>query len=241
MPHGFVLLDKPSGIGSTLALSRVRRALGGAKAGHLGTLDPLASGLLVIAVGDGCKRIKECNTTDKTYAFTVRFGVETATDDLEGLVTRTCPIVPNHADINAVTKDFSGKTIMQVPPLYSAVKTGGIAAHARARRGEMVTLEARPRTIYTLESLSYHPPYAEFQAQCSSGTYVRSLARDMAAALGTVAITTRIRRLAVGALGVDKAISFSEVLRGGVTLWDSDAVIDLLAGGDKKGNLPGNP
>lgn len=228
MPHGFVLLDKPSGIGSTPALSLVRRALGGAKAGHLGTLDPLASGLLVIAVGDGCKRIKDCNATDKTYAFSVRFGVETATDDLEGLVTRTSRVVPSHGALASVTNNFSGATILQVPPVYSAVKTGGVAAHAKARRGEAVVLEARPRHIYRLELLDYLAPFAQFEVRCSSGTYVRSLARDIAAALDTLAITTRIRRLAVGGAKVEEAMSFAKVREGTMTLWDIDAGMGLL-------------
>jgi len=210
--NGFVLLDKPSGFTSASALAAVQRALGKPKAGHLGTLDPLATGLLPLAMGRGCKLVPYLNTLDKEYEFTIFFGVGTASDDGETLAQTSRRRVLSLADIEAAVARFNGVTYLQKPPVFSALKMGGVAAHVLARDGKTPDLAPRPQTIHNLSLKEKHTSTCySFTVHCNKGTYVRSLARDIAAALDTVGYVSQLRRTAVGGWRVEKAVAFQEV------------------------------
>ncbi|MFN8693719.1 MAG: tRNA pseudouridine(55) synthase TruB [Holosporales bacterium] len=210
--NGFVLLDKPSGFTSASALAAVQRALGKPKAGHLGTLDPLATGLLPLAMGRGCKLVPYLNTLDKEYEFTIFFGVGTASDDGETLAQTSRHRVLSLADIEAAVAQFNGVTYLQKPPVFSALKMGGVAAHVLARDGKTPDLAPRPQTIHNLSLKEKHTSTCySFTVHCNTGTYVRSLARDIAAALDTVGYVSQLRRTAVGGWRVEKAVAFQEV------------------------------
>ena len=208
---GWLVLDKPVGIGSTTALGRVRRALNAAKAGHAGTLDPLASGVLVIALGEATKLIGAVMDAAKSYRFTVRWGEATETDDAEGAAIATSAVRPSRAAIEAALPRFRGR-IDQVPPAYSAIKLQGKPAYARKRAGE--TVEMAPRQVridcFELEDVP-DPDHAIFRVECGKGTYIRSLGRDLAAALGTVGHVTALRRLAVGRFTESTAIPLEKL------------------------------
>lgn len=212
--HGWIILDKPLGLGSTQGVSAVKRALrqggyGKAKVGHGGTLDPLATGVLPIAVGEATKLAGRMLDSDKIYDFTVTFGTETDTLDAEGKVVGTSDVRPDAAAIEAVLPRFTGP-IDQVPPAYSALKVDGERAYDLARAGEAFELATRAVTIH---SLALMPPgegpveAATFTAHVSKGTYIRSLARDIAHALGTVGHVTMLRRTKAGPFGLHQAIS----------------------------------
>jgi tRNA pseudouridine55 synthase len=208
---GWIVIDKPVGLGSTQAVSAVKRALREAgepmqKVGHGGTLDPLASGVLPIAIGEATKVCGRMLDASKSYEFTVRFGEETDTLDLEGKVIATGDIRPSRDQIETVIDAFAGE-IEQVPPAYSALKVEGKAAYARARAGESVELKSRRVTIFELLLHDTTPDSATFHARVSKGTYVRSLARDIARALNTVGHITMLRRTRAGPFGLEKAIS----------------------------------
>ena len=202
---GWVVLDKPEGITSTSALGRVRRAFDAAKAGHAGTLDPLASGILPVALGEATKTIPFVMDATKDYEFTLEWGAETETDDREGEVTATSPTRPGAAEVEALLPGLTGR-IMQVPPAFSAIKTGGRRAYDLARNKEEVALEARPVDIHRLEMLENGGNGARFATTTGKGAYIRSLARDIGRALGSAAHVTRLRRLRVGPFSVDKSI-----------------------------------
>jgi tRNA pseudouridine55 synthase len=236
MLHGWIILDKPVGLGSTQAVSAVKRALREAgepktKVGHGGTLDPLASGVLPIALGEATKLCGRMLDATKAYEFTISFGEETDTLDAEGQVVARSDVRPTLEQIEAVLPRFTGE-IEQVPPAYSALKIGGKAAYARARAGEQVELTARKVTIHSLSirhpelgSGSISPPTQPapewmlkqvqhdepseltLSATVSKGTYIRSLARDIAHALGTVGHLTYLRRTRAGPFSLEKAIS----------------------------------
>jgi len=208
-PSSFwLVLDKPLGISSNQALSKVKRFLGVKKAGYAGTLDPLASGVLPIAVGDALKAMSYMTFTEKTYQFQVCFGKSTTTDDLEGDVADTSPVRPSKEDILKVLPQFLGE-IQQIPPVYSALKINGKRACDRVRRGEEVVLQPRTIFIYDLKLLSVDDgDHATFEVRCSSGTYVRSLARDMAKSLGTVGCVSQLRRVAVGPFAIHHSLTF---------------------------------
>ena len=208
---GWLVLDKPVGIGSTTALGKVRRALNAAKAGHAGTLDPLASGVLLIALGEATKLISAVMDTDKTYRFTVRWGEATETDDAEGAVVATSPVRPSRAEIEAALPRFRG-VVSQVPPAYSAIKLQGKPAYARSRAGESVELAARDVRVDRFDLIEQpDPDHATFRVECGKGTYIRSLGRDLAVALGTVAHVTQLRRLAVGRFTAQSAIPLEKL------------------------------
>ena len=208
---GFLVLDKPVGPTSTQALGRARRALGAAKAGHCGTLDPLASGVLVIAFGEATKLVDHVMDGAKRYAFAIRWGEARATDDAEGPVVATSPVRPDPAAIAAVLPRFLG-TIRQVPPQFSAIKQAGRPAYARAREGEDFALPAREVRIDRLDLTAVAgPDEAWFEVDCGKGTYVRSLGRDIAAALGTCGHLSALRRLRVGGFGISEAISLESL------------------------------
>jgi tRNA pseudouridine55 synthase len=208
---GWLVLDKPVGIGSTTALGRVRRILNAAKAGHAGTLDPLASGVLVIALGEATKLIGSVMDTDKVYHFTVRWGIATSTDDAEGEVIATADGRPSRAQIEAILPRFRGE-ISQVPPAYSAIKVQGKPAYARSRAGEAVAIAARQVRIDDFDLVEIpDPDHATFTVRCGKGTYIRSLGRDLARALGTVGHVTALRRLAVGRFTESTAIPLEKL------------------------------
>ena len=196
--NGWLILDKPVGMTSTAAVALVKRTLDARKAGHAGTLDPLASGCLPIALGEATKTVAFVMDGRKVYRFTVRWGAETETDDTEGAVTATSDTRPDAASIGAVLEEFTG-TISQVPPAYSAIKIAGERAYDLAREGEDVVLDARPITVHRLDLLDCpDSDTAIFEAECGKGTYVRALARDMGRRLGTCAHVTALRRMVVG-------------------------------------------
>ncbi len=209
--HGWVVLDKPLNMTSTQAVGAVRRAFNAQKAGHAGTLDPLATGLLPIALGEATKTVPYAVDGDKAYSFTVRWGAETSTDDEEGPVTKASDKRPSRAEIEAILPRFIGE-IMQVPPTFSAIKVDGARAYDLARDGEDVVLEARPVIIERLELVDQ--PDAEtsvFEAECGKGTYVRSLARDMGRILGCHGHVIALRRTRVGPFDEPRSVTLAAI------------------------------
>jgi tRNA pseudouridine55 synthase len=211
MLHGWIILDKPVGLGSTTAVSAVKRILREAgepktKVGHGGTLDPLASGVLPIALGEATKLCGRMLDASKQYAFTTRFGEETDTLDAEGSVVATSDVVPTAEQVQAILPRFIGE-ISQVPPAYSALKIEGKPSYARARAGEKVEPKARKVTIDELRLISATANEASLVATVSKGTYIRSLARDIAHALGTVGHVSYLRRTRAGPFSLESAIS----------------------------------
>lgn len=213
--HGWIILDKPLGLGSTQAVSAVKRALrtaghGKAKVGHGGTLDPLASGVLPIAIGEATKLSGRMLDADKAYDFTIGFGTETDTLDLEGAVVRTSDVRPTLAQVEGILKRFTGP-IRQVPPAYSALKVDGKRAYDLARAGEQVELAHRDVVVHDLRvhEQGRQDPLDEItlSARVSKGTYIRSLARDIAYALDTVGHVTMLRRIKAGPFTLETAIS----------------------------------
>lgn len=195
---GWVLLDKPTGMTSTQAVSVVKRIFGARKAGHAGTLDPLASGCLPIAFGEATKTVPYVMDGRKTYRFTVRFGVETDTDDSEGKAVETSDLRPSDEEIVAALAAFRGE-IMQVPPAYSALKIGGERAYDLARDGEEVVLQPRPVTIFRIDLVERpDADHAVLEAECGKGTYVRAIARDLGRMLGARGHVSALRRACVG-------------------------------------------
>ena len=195
---GWVNLDKPRGLGSTAAVGRVRRALNAQKAGHAGTLDPLASGVLPIALGEATKTVPFLMAADKTYRFTVRWGVETASFDAEGAVTAVSDDRPTPAAISEALSAFVGE-IDQVPPAYSAIKVAGERAYDLAREGLSVPLDARKVVIHRARHIgSPDSDHADFEIECGKGTYVRALVRDLASRLGVRGHVAELRRTRVG-------------------------------------------
>ena len=246
--NGWLVLDKPVGLGSTQAVSAVKRLIreaGGArtKVGHGGTLDPLASGVLPIALGEATKLAGRMLDATKAYEFTIRFGEETDTLDCEGEVVATSPMRPSLAQVEAVLPLFTG-AIQQVPPAYSALKIDGKAAYARARAGE--TLEMVPRVV-TVHSLTLAPNAGEatgevaLAALVSKGTYIRSLARDIAKALGTVGHVTMLRRTRAGPFSLDQANSLDFLARAAKARQLDGAVLPLAAALDDIPALPVTP
>ena len=209
--HGWIVLDKPLGMSSSRAVGAVRRALGAAKAGHGGTLDPLATGILPIALGEATKTVAWAMAGRKTYEFQIRWGEARSTDDREGEVVATSDHRPDRSAIEAVLPRFTGE-ISQLPPIYSALKVDGERAYALARQGEEVTLSPRAVTIHGLRLLGMpDPDRADFEADVGKGTYIRSLARDIAQALGTVGHVSVLRRTLVGPFGLARAISLEKL------------------------------
>jgi tRNA pseudouridine55 synthase len=209
--NGWIILDKPAGLGSTQAVSEIKRLLREAgeprtKVGHGGTLDPLACGVLPIALGEATKVAGRMLDATKQYAFTIRFGEETDTLDGEGEIIATSAVVPTAEQVSAILPKFTGK-ISQVPPVYSALKIDGKAAYARARAGEQIEIKPRSTTIHQLRLISDAANEASFLATVSKGTYIRSLARDIALALGTVGHVSYLRRIRAGPFGLDRAVS----------------------------------
>ena len=195
--HGWVILDKPLGLGSTQAVSQVRRIFDAQKAGHAGTLDPMATGILAIALGEATKTVPYAMDSDKVYRFTAQWGESRDSDDAQGKVTGTSDRRPTEAEILAQLPRFTG-TLTQVPPAYSAIKVDGERAYDLARGGENVVLEPRQVEVYEARLLGVTPDSAEFEICCGKGTYVRSWVRDIALALGTLGHVTALRRTRLG-------------------------------------------
>ena len=195
--HGWVILDKPVGMTSTHAVSLVKRAYAAKKAGHAGTLDPLASGLLPIALGEATKTVPFVMDGRKAYQFKVAWGSQTDTDDTEGRVIATSDARPEERAILALLPRFTG-SILQTPPKYSAIKIAGERAYDLARDGEKVELQARPVEIDALRIVAHEGATTVFEAECGKGTYVRAIARDFGLALGCLGHVAHLRRTRVG-------------------------------------------
>lgn len=211
-PHGFLLVDKASGWTSHDVVAKVRGLVGG-KVGHAGTLDPMATGLLVVAVGRATRLLRYIQGAEKEYLATAQLGVATDSLDADGAVLSREPIHVETEQVEAVLDRFRGE-ILQVPPMVSARKVEGRRLYALAREGKVVEREARPVTIHSLELVEVAPSdYTEitFRTVCSTGTYIRTLADDIARALGSRAHLTTLRRLRIGSFGVDAALGVDEV------------------------------
>ena len=211
--HGWVVLDKPVGMSSTHAVSVVKRLFQAKRAGHAGTLDPLASGVLPIALGEATKTVPFVMEGRKVYRFTVRWGEERDTDDAEGRVTASAAERPSAAALAALLPRFVGQ-IAQAPPRFSAVKIDGERAYDLARDGEAVDIAPRQVEIHRLELIETpDPDHATLLAECGKGTYVRALARDLGRALGCLGHVAGLRRTGVGPFGEDIAVSLDALQR----------------------------
>ncbi|HWD49577.1 MAG TPA: tRNA pseudouridine(55) synthase TruB [Rhizomicrobium sp.] len=211
--HGWVIVDKPSGVTSTQVVAAVRKIFDAQKAGHAGTLDPLATGVLAIALGEATKTVPYAMDAQKTYRFTATWGEGRDSDDSEGKVTETSDVRPTREAIEGAIPGLTG-AITQVPPIYSAIKVDGERAYDLARHGEAVELQSRTVLIHEarlLENLDLD--HAVFEMRCGKGTYVRAWVRDIARALGTVGHVSQLRRTSIGGFKENAAVPL-ETLRG---------------------------
>lgn len=225
---GWLVLDKPFDMTSTQAVGKVRWLFAAEKAGHAGTLDPLATGILPIALGEATKTVSVVQDGRKVYRFTVRWGAATTTDDAEGEVIASSEVRPSPEAISAVLPQFTGE-ITQVPPAFSAIRIEGERAYDLARAGEAPVMAPRQAVVHALKLLDSGPETADFEAVCKKGTYVRALARDMAEALGTKGHIARLHRAAVGHFTQGMAVSLADVENAGPE--DRDRLLlPLLAG-----------
>lgn len=206
MLDGVLLLDKPIGLSSNDALIRAKRLYLAKKAGHTGTLDPLATGLLPLCFGEATKFSQDLLEADKTYEATMRLGIRTTTGDAEGEALETREVAADRAAVEAVLPRFLGE-IVQVPPMYSALKRDGKPLYEYARAGQTVEREGRQVTIHALDLLACELPDVTFRVTCSKGTYVRTLAEDIGEALGCGAHLVALRRTGVGALTLEHAVT----------------------------------
>lgn len=226
--NGIFAVDKPLGISSMRAVSVVRRCAGGARTGHAGTLDPLATGVLVMAIGPSTRRIEGLMATDKRYETRIDLSAFTTTDDTEGERTEV-PVDPSaRPDATTIAtllgERFTG-TILQRPPAFSAVKLGGRRAYALARAGKAPQPAPRPVTIHAVEVRAYDWPFLDLEIHCGKGTYVRSLARELGQALGTGGHCTSIRRTAVGLFTIDQAVPLEQVPQPLTQAWLSERAV----------------
>ncbi len=210
MRHGFLNIAKPSGVTSHDVVNAVRRLLGQRRVGHAGTLDPPARGVLVVGVGHGTRLIEYLAATRKTYRATVLLGRTTTTDDGAGDLLEERPVAVDAAAARAALSQFTG-TLAQVPPAFAAVRVQGQRAYARARRGETVTLAPRPVTIYRLDAVDVTLPRLTLEVECSTGTYIRALARDLGAALGCGGHLESLTRTRVGAFSLEEAVPLHQL------------------------------
>lgn len=234
--NGWIILDKPLGLSSAQGVAAVKRILrqaghGKPRIGHGGTLDPLATGVLPIALGEATKLAGRMLDATKGYDFTIGWGTATATEDAEGDVTATSPVRPTAAQVGAILPHFTGP-IAQIPPAYSALKVDGVRAYAVARAGESVTLATRHVTIHSLTLTEATPDTATFAASVSKGTYIRSLARDLALALGTVGHVTMLRRTHAGPFTLPQAISLDNFAALVQEHGPEQVILPLMAGLD---------
>jgi tRNA pseudouridine55 synthase len=234
--HGWLVVDKPAGPTSAQVVGRLKRALGAAgygrvKIGHGGTLDPLATGVLPVALGEATKLTGFLLNGPKAYAFALAFGAATDTGDAAGAVTRTSAARPSEAAIRAMLPRFTGP-IRQRPPAFSALKVEGQRAHARARAGEPVALEERLVTVHALALVGFDGALARMEVRCSKGTYVRSLACDLAEALGTVGHVAALRRTAAGPFALAEALPLDKCVELVQERAIAQALLPLTAGLD---------
>lgn len=207
---GWIVLDKPVGMTSTHAVSRLKRIFNAKKAGHAGTLDPLASGILPVAFGEATKTVPFVQDGEKAYRFTVRWGVQTDTDDSDGKPVETSDQRPSREAIEQLLPAFTG-TILQTPPAYSAIKIAGERAYDLARDGETVTIAPRNVTIHSLAMVEEGDDFAIFETECGKGTYVRAIARDLGRLLGCFGHISALRRTRVGPFAESDAIPLDEI------------------------------
>lgn len=209
--HGIVLLDKRLGVSSNKALQEVRRLLNANKAGHTGSLDPLATGLLPLCFGEATKVSALMLDDDKRYQVTFRLGVMTDTGDSEGNIVREMPVPAfTEAELLNCLQRFTGP-IDQVPPMYSALKHNGKKLYELAREGQIVDRQARRITIYALDLLAFDQAFITLDVRCSKGTYIRSLAEDIGHAMGTCATVTQLRRTAAGLFNIEQAFTLEQL------------------------------
>jgi tRNA pseudouridine55 synthase len=208
--HGWIVLDKPVGMTSTHAVAVVKRTLNAKKAGHAGTLDPLASGILPIALGEATKTVPFVMDGRKSYVFTVAWGVETDTDDAEGKPVNATKTYPEREQVEALLAGFTG-TIEQIPPRFSAIKIKGERAYDLARDGEVPELAARTVQIDRLAVVAHHADRSVLEADCGKGTYVRALARDLGRALGCLGHVAALRRTRVGPFAEEDAVKVGDL------------------------------
>ncbi|WP_157889185.1 tRNA pseudouridine(55) synthase TruB [Herminiimonas arsenitoxidans] len=221
--HGVLLLDKQVGVSSNDALIKAKWLLSALKAGHTGTLDPFATGLLPLCFGEATKFAQDLLDADKTYETVVHLGITTNTGDTEGETIATADVAVTREQIDAVLAQFRGD-IMQVPPMYSALKRDGKPLYEYAREGITLEREARPVTIHLLEFIDYQAPFLTLRVRCSKGTYIRVLGEDIGAALGCGAHLNALRRVQVGDLLIDAAVTIEQL-----AATDEDARTSLLA------------
>ena len=207
---GWVVLDKPVGLGSTEAVSKIKWLFQAEKAGHAGTLDPLASGMLPIALGEATKTVPYVQDGAKVYRFTVAWGEERSTDDLEGPVTKTGDKRPSEEEVRALLPKYTG-VILQIPPQFSAIKIAGERAYDIAREGETVDIPPREVEIVRLDIVSHEADKTVFEVECGKGTYVRSLARDMGRDLGCFGHIADLRRTEVYPFTPDDFVTLEEL------------------------------
>ena len=208
--HGVLLLDKPAGLSSNDALGKTKWLLNAAKAGHTGTLDPFATGLLPLCFGEATKFAQDLLDADKEYETVVHLGVTTNTGDTEGEVLRTCSVNATREQIEAVLQRFRGE-IEQIPPMHSALKRDGKPLYEYARAGITLEREARQIVIHQLELLDYQAPLLRLRVRCSKGTYIRVLGEDIGTALGCGAHLNALRRTVVGDLRLDDAVTLEQL------------------------------
>jgi tRNA pseudouridine55 synthase len=225
--NGWINLDKPVGVTSTQAVARLKHLFNAKKAGHAGTLDPLASGVLPVAFGEATKTVSVVQDGMKTYHFAVKWGVETDTDDGEGKPVQTSEARPEPGAIVAALPQFTG-VIMQTPPQFSAIKIAGERAYDLARDGQQFEIAAREITVHRLELVSHTPDESMFEAECGKGGYVRSLARDIGRALGCYGHVSLLRRTRVGPFLVSEGVGFEQLEAGGEAL--NAALLGVEAG-----------
>lgn len=215
MTDGILLIDKPAGMTSFGVVARVRRVLSQAagkkvKVGHTGTLDPFATGLMILVVGKECKKAGDYSKLDKVYEATVRLGQTSTTGDPEGELADSSPAKPSREAIEAVLGGFVGE-ITQIPPAFSAIKVGGQRAYKLAHKGEVVEMPPRQVTVHALELVGYSYPELRIRAHVSSGTYIRTLAADIGRALGTGAYCAQLRRTDIADWSVTKATTLEDL------------------------------
>lgn len=209
--HGWISVDKAMETTSTHVVARIKRIFNAQKAGHAGTLDPLATGVLPIALGDATKTVAFLMEAQKTYRFTIRWGISTASQDLEGAVIARSDIRPSRAEIEAALPAFLGE-IEQIPPQYSAIKVNGERAYDLVRDGVDVTLASRLVQCFAIDLVDYAPPdHATFEVQCGKGFYVRALVRDLAQKLGAEGVVASLRRTRVGPFTEDMSFSLDSL------------------------------
>lgn len=220
MVNGWLNLDKPTGMSSAQAVTQIKRIFGIKKAGHLGTLDPLASGVLPIALGEATKTIPYLSCDLKAYNFTIKWGKQTTTDDLGGDIIRTSDIKPEYNQINCAIKDFIGE-ITQTPPQFSAVKIKGARAYKLARSGQKVNIKPRQVKIHELKLIFLDTinNSADFSMICGSGVYVRSIARDLGVTLNCFGHITKLRRTMVGDFKEDESVTIEQLTKKNTTTY----------------------